>query len=198
MPGSWIPRLRPELVLPSEKRKRKSWMLTGRCFLEWGWGPLKSFRHPWDCLGISAEGLSSTRFPAPSAFLLAAAGKLWSISRERLIREGEFLRTQGGRLGQPRCSKIICWVNRGVVYVGRRTMVLRASETLAAARAGCGLLRELAVQSPVLSGSWQIHTHSACHAGVKVLGCLPQAFSSVNGQCVTMCPFKTTAILCHC
>lgn len=32
----------------------------------------------------------------------------------------------------------------------------------------------------------------------EALRCLPQVLSSVNGQCVTMSPFRTTAILGHC
>lgn len=144
---------------------------------------------------ISAVGLSSTNFPAPSGVLLAAPDG--ALCLKEMAGSGKGALTDSvEKTGQPQCSKIICWVDKEVVCAGCGPWysepeipghcVQSQRSSIGADVSECLVLKltnPSARRLPCLS---------------KALGCLPLAFCSVNGQCVTMCPFKTTAIICHC
>lgn len=137
-------------------------MLTGRDFLEWHWGSLKSLGHPWDWLQISAAGLSSTGFPAQPPFLLAAPVRLVCISGKWLLQErGFFKDVEDRRLGQPQRSGNIRWMNKELLVQGVRwwfsTLLMM----------GTGVLTELVFQSTLLYQNWQIYIHRAHHRRVE-------------------------------
>ena len=113
-------------------------MLTERYFLEWGWGALESFQHPSGWLVISAAGLSSANFPAPSGLLLAAPDD--ALCLKEMAGSGKGALTDSmGKTCQPQCSKITRRVDKEVVGAGcgPRCSEPEIALTLLAVRALC-------------------------------------------------------------
>lgn len=102
-PSTWKLDVDPEdLDSPSEERRRGGCRL-GDVF----WNGAAGFWNLWGILGTGQTFLQQVRVP----FALASPDKQLRISGKWLVREGEFLRTQGERLGQPQCSESTCWLN---------------------------------------------------------------------------------------
>lgn len=186
-PSTWKLDVDPEdLDSPSEERRRGGCRL-GDVF----WNGAAGFWNLWGILGTSQTFLQQVRVPFALASLREVAGsgrrvlkdsggKTWSatVLRKYLLAElrSRVCRVQDSGFQslrpQPRlcsqCERLFYWS-----WCFRAPCCIRSDKPICAPPA-----------------------RPPCRS--EALRCLPRVLSSVNGQCVTMSPFRTTAILGHC
>lgn len=196
MPRSWLPRWRVWAGLTlREKKKIGCWL--GDIF----WNGADGIWNLWDILGTGYRFLQHVW--VQPAFLHNLRSCLpcqidWFTSQgnDCFGKEGS-LRTSGREDLVSHALKKYLPDEWRSSRAGPETVVFRAWDVSPnTAHDGHGCVIGAGVSERLVVSELTNPYARLCQSGAIL--CLPPVLSSVNGQCVTMCPFRTTAVICHC